>query len=133
MPVAGADLSRHFDLKVHKSGGSHCRNATPRDGVLRTMPPRTVITSLVGLVLLNGCGGSAPAAASTGARPPASSAHSLYMNVGDSGWKLTRVDWSTLRDLPTPANLRGDGYMVASADGSTLAELKAGSSIAVTI
>ena len=55
------------------------------------------------------------------------------MNVGDSGWKLTRVDWSTLRDLPTPANLRGDGYMVASADGSTLAELKAGSSIAVTI
>src|SRR5437773_748469 len=96
------------------------------------MAPKTIVTSLAGLLLLSGCGGSAPAAPAV-SRSSAAGTHSLYLNLLDQGWQLTRLDWTTLRDVSTPTGLRGSGQLVASADGSTLADLQAGRSVAVTI
>jgi hypothetical protein len=54
------------------------------------------------------------------------------VNLLSDGWRLTRLDWSTLRDLSS-TTLKGEGMVVASADGSTLASLKGRGSTAVAI
>jgi len=94
------------------------------------MTPRTMVAMSVGLVLLGGCTGSRSAA--TPARTPlaASSARSLYrLDSQTTTWRLTPLDWATLRDTAGAASLSGKAEdVVASGDGSTLAALTGGTS-----
>src|SRR5205807_4590868 len=132
VPVAGGDLCRHFDPTVHKSR----RNLESSGGVSQVMTTRTMVAMSVGLLLLGGCTGARSTA--TPARTPlaASSARSLYLlDSQTTSWRLTPLDWATLRDIPGAASLGGRAEeVVASGDGSTLASLTGGTSTtAVTI
>jgi hypothetical protein len=69
------------------------------------MTARAIVAPLVGLLLSTSCGGSAPASPARG--PHQASPRSLYVNLLSDGWKLTRLDWSTLLDVTAPASMSG--------------------------